>query len=97
MADELPNFEGDGGRSVESMPVIVPEVRFARRWYEITPGATAIDPAVKAVWVNQACTITLENADGDSETFTMDSAGCPPVVPSKVTAISTGTVIGLYD
>lgn len=97
MSDDLPNFIGDGGRGVESMPVIVPEVRFARRWYAITPSGATLDPPVKAVWVNQACTITLENADGDTATFTMDGAGAPPVVPTKVTAISAGTVLGLHD
>lgn len=97
MADELPDFEGGANRRIESIPVIVPEVRLPRRGYTMTPGASALDPAVKGVWVNQACDVMVSDADDNSLTFTMESAGFAPIVPIKVTAISEGTVIGLYD
>lgn len=68
----------------------------ARNWATITPGASPLSPRPKALWVNQACTITLEDSDGTSVTFTVAAAGPVDLSPTKVTAISTGSVIGLY-
>lgn len=97
MPDQLPDYGGGGGKVVESVPVLQPETRLALSAYAITPSTNALSPAVKAVYVNQACTITMTGANGASATFTMDGAGIPPMVPVKGTAISTGTVIGLHD
>jgi len=69
----------------------------AGRWAAISPGASTLSPVPKAVWVNQACTVTMEGSDSIAATFTMTSAGPLPGRPTKITAVSTGTVIGLYD
>lgn len=97
MVDVLPNYIGDGERGVEAVPVHAPTISPAKSWYAITPSTDLLDPPVKAVWVNQACDITIEGADGVSLVFTVSQAGVPPLVPVKVTAISTGTVYGLHD
>lgn len=97
MPDQLPNYIGDGGRGVEAVPVHAPTLSLAKNGYPITPSSAVLDPPVKAVHVNQACTITMVGADGTSLAITMDGAGVPPMIPIKVTAISTGTVVGLHD
>ena len=97
MVDVLPNYTGDGGGSVQAMPIHAPTIAPALSFYSITPSASALDPAVKALWANQACTITMEGADGTSLTVTVDGAGAIPLAPVKVTAVSTGTVFGLHD
>lgn len=68
----------------------------ARQWATITPGAGTLNPRPKALWVNQACTITLEDSGGTSVVFTIGGAGPVDLSPTKVTAISIGTVIGLF-
>lgn len=68
----------------------------ARNWATISPGASTLNPRPKALWVNQACTITLEDSGGTSVVFTVAGAGPLDLSPTKVTAISTGTVIGLF-
>lgn len=68
----------------------------ARNWATITPSGTTLDPRPKALWVNQACTITLEDSDGTSAVFTVAGAGPVDLSPTKVTAISAGSVIGLF-
>jgi len=69
----------------------------ATSWATITPGSSTLSPVPKAIWVNQACDITLEDGDATSVVFTVAAAGPLPVRPTKITAISTGTVVGFYD
>lgn len=97
MPDELPNYIGDGGGSVQAMPIHAPTIAPALSFYSITPSTDALDPAPKALWANQACTITMAGLDGTSLTFTVDGAGPIPIAPVKVTAVSTGTVFALHD
>ena len=97
MADELPDYEGGAGRRVEALPTVAPELRPARSGYQITPSGDGLDPPVKALWVNQSCTLTVTGSDGVSFTIAAPGAGPIDLAPVKVTAISTGTVIGLHD
>lgn len=96
MPDQLPDFEGGAGRRVESLPVINPRSDSPGRWLAIAPSGNALPADLMAVWVNQACTITMTGDDNASEVFTVAGAGPLPLKPTKITAISTGTVIGLY-
>lgn len=65
------------------------------QWYAITPSGSPLPTEVRALWVNQPCDITLEDYLGTSVTFTVPEAGLVNLAPTKVTAVSTGTVVGL--
>lgn len=95
MVDQIPNYTGDSGRSREATPIYAPSISPAGSWAAITPSADVITPPLIAVWVNQACTLTVTGDDDVSATFTILGAGPVPIVPKKITAISAGTVIGL--
>lgn len=95
MTDQIPNYEGDSGRSREATPIYAPSLSPAGSWEAITPSSDVIDPPLVAIWVNQACTITVTGDDDNSLPFTVSQAGSMPIVPKKITAISTGTVYGL--
>jgi hypothetical protein len=95
MSDQIPNYAGDSGRLREATPIYAPSISPAGSWAAITPSADVITPPLVAVWVNQPCTLTVTGDDDASLTFTISQAGPVPIVPKKITAISTGTVFGL--
>lgn len=97
MADVLPDYEGGAGRRVEATPVHAPTMAPALSGYAITPSSSELDPPVKALWANQACTVTMTGADAVSFSVTVDGAGPIPFAPVKVTAVDSGTVIGVHD
>lgn len=70
----------------------------ARKWVAIIPGAGFLQIAsLKALWVNQGCVLTMVDEAGTSLPFTVVAAGPVDLIPAKITAISAGTVYGLFD
>ena len=69
-----------------------------RYWKAITAPSGALDPVPKAIWANAGVTITVMDASGNTEAFTLAQAGYVPCgEPRQVTVLSGGTVVGLYD
>lgn len=96
MADQLPDFEGGAGRRLESMPVKDFSMCPATSWYAVTPSTDDLDPPVKAILLSEDATVTMTGADGVSVAMPL-SAGPQPFAPTKITAVSAGTVYGLHD
>lgn len=64
------------------------ETKPATRWTAITPSDSATTN-YRALWINGAGNIVLEDDLGNSETFTVTAGTLLPVQPRKV--LSTGT------
>lgn len=57
-----------------------------RNIYNVVPGPGALNPRPKALWVNEACSLTLVGDDGIAETVVLAGPGPVPMSPVKVTA-----------
>ena len=72
----------------------------ARSWFTIVPDNDAdLEPRVKALWINEACTIDLMGEDGETESFIVESAGPIDLAPRRVMTSSTasaGAIKGLW-
>lgn len=95
MTDTIPQYVGAAGRNVEATPIHAPTIAPAHSWEAITASANVLDPGIVALWVNQACDLTVTGDDDVSLVFTIAGAGPVDIVPKKITAISAGTVFAL--
>lgn len=72
--------------------------KYAANVRQITASASVLDPPVAAIYCTVSGTIDITNQDGTTVSALPVTAGSTLLIsPSKVTAITSATIYGIYD